>query len=122
MSLVPTYAQAVDGWFYKEPTWRGEGWFICLDDDDPPELVMYKSLKKLPQDILREAGFVFDETSVEFVGESGRLYKDISEGVDFIDSMSYFFHLKGRTPVPTEHEGKVKKGSWHECVYYAFDA
>lgn len=40
MSLVSTWVQFDDGVFYKNPTMRGQGWFICFDDDEPPELVM----------------------------------------------------------------------------------
>jgi hypothetical protein len=39
-----TWVKAVDGKFYKDPvlrgTFEGHDYFICFDDDDPPELVL----------------------------------------------------------------------------------
>lgn len=40
MSLVSTYVQSQEGHWYKNPTVRGDGWFICWDDDEPIELVI----------------------------------------------------------------------------------
>lgn len=48
MSLCATWVgPCTDGKFYKDPTWKGNlrpdgscDWFICLDDDDPPEIVI----------------------------------------------------------------------------------
>lgn len=46
MSLIPTYVRASDGRWYEDPTlaasedWRERKWFLCFDDDDPPELVV----------------------------------------------------------------------------------
>lgn len=55
MSLVPTWVLAHDGMYYKNPVLRSnaeiwnsphggpverEKWFICFDDDDPPEIVI----------------------------------------------------------------------------------
>jgi hypothetical protein len=53
MSLVPVYAKCSDGLWYKRPVWHGEyledgtfPWFVCLDDDDPPELVVQRDREK----------------------------------------------------------------------------
>lgn len=40
MSLVSTYVQSTSGKWYKNPVIRGDGWFICWDDDEPIELVV----------------------------------------------------------------------------------
>lgn len=44
MSLTYTSALCNDGIWYKNPTWRGElrnnPFFVCLDDNEPPELVV----------------------------------------------------------------------------------
>jgi hypothetical protein len=41
MSLVSTYVRAADGDLYRNPVLADEtnGWYLCFDDDDPPELV-----------------------------------------------------------------------------------
>jgi len=44
MSLVSTFVIADDGYFYDDPHIGEPGnpdWFICFDDDDPPELVIF---------------------------------------------------------------------------------
>lgn len=62
MSLVSTYVLADNGLFYKNPTLRGEDWFICFDDDDPPELVIAtndrtrEALEQRATEILATAG------------------------------------------------------------------
>jgi len=46
MSLVATWCYCSDGCWYEEPVWKGLDqnglniWFLCLDDDDPPEMVI----------------------------------------------------------------------------------
>lgn len=45
MSLTYTSALCQDGRWYKNPTWRGilsngNHFFICLDDEEPPEIVV----------------------------------------------------------------------------------
>ena len=44
MSQTTNYVRADDGLLYEDPSIRGERegreWFICFDDDDPPELVV----------------------------------------------------------------------------------
>ena len=40
MSLVSTYVKLADDKWYKNPVIYGYSWYICFDDDDPPELVM----------------------------------------------------------------------------------
>ena len=51
MSLVSTYIKTTDGKWYRNLVYRGEGWFICFDDDDPIELVIRKSSGIKPEDI-----------------------------------------------------------------------
>ncbi len=46
MSLCPVYVRAVDGLFYKDPVICHYDWFICFDDDDPPELVVFAKNRK----------------------------------------------------------------------------
>jgi hypothetical protein len=44
MSLVSTYVQSQEGNWYKNPVVKGDGWFICWDDDEPIELVVKKGM------------------------------------------------------------------------------
>lgn len=40
MSLVSSYVLFDNGRWYRDPTIRGEDWYLCFDDDDPPEVVI----------------------------------------------------------------------------------
>lgn len=46
MSLVSTWCICSDGKWYEQPVWKGydpDGktrWFLILDDDDPPEMIL----------------------------------------------------------------------------------
>lgn len=45
MSLGPTLVRAADGLYYQDPVFEGTDaagrrWFVCFDEDDPPELIV----------------------------------------------------------------------------------
>ena len=125
MSMVSTWALAQDGKFYKNPVLRGtrpDGaeWFLCFDDDDPPELVM-------------EAGPDFDwkQTAASILGAIGPRYRIMRRGPmrsgrsfqgEFKPAEAIFVELLDPIPVPTESDGS---GDWNdvlkrECVFYPF--
>lgn len=51
MSLVSTWVRTADGKWYQNPAFYSDSgnWFLCFDDDDPPELVIHqpKQLSKV---------------------------------------------------------------------------
>lgn len=102
MSMVSTYALADDGQWYREPVLSGAGWFICFDDDDPPELVWRVDADINPYTLLREIGL---EAKLQGRGQSAhRIF-----GGEFHEA--YSFWLKIKKPIPaeyiTEHDGVV---------------
>jgi hypothetical protein len=109
MSLVSTWVRAVDGKLYRDPVFRGDGWFLCFDDDDPPELVVRAGQKPphLPYFKRKRRG---NSGMRCFTGE-------ISGG--FEDANSYFGRITQRIPVPTEHGGCVSdaKEIGQGCLY-----
>lgn len=42
MSMVSTYVESQEGHWYRNPVVKGDGWFICWDDDEPIEIVVEK--------------------------------------------------------------------------------
>lgn len=112
MSLVPTWVEAVDGNFYKDPTLRGTGWFVCFDDDDPPELVIRVEYAKKRFSILKDKGIKY--ANLAFQGSSGRLF-----GGRFKTANSYFFKLRGPIPIPDKHDGVASKPTG-QCCFYSF--
>lgn len=105
MSLVSTYVYATDGKFYKNPVIKGEGWFICFDDDDPPELVVELSLykkdgKEIFTKILQEQQLDFKiiQNTVNFGGS--RYFSDTTKDKYMKPACRMFFMLKGPISPP----------------------
>lgn len=48
---MPTYVESQSGNWYKDPTIRGSGWYVCWDDTDPIELVC-KQKGPAPQNVI----------------------------------------------------------------------
>lgn len=44
MSLVSVYVKSSSGIWYKNPLAYGRDWFLCYDDDEPPELVCVSTM------------------------------------------------------------------------------
>ena len=105
MSLVSTYVYATDGKFYKDPTIRGEGWLICFDDDDPPELVVERELyrksgKEVFTKILQEQKLNFKMIRGSITKGGSRCFSDSFEADSFRPACSAFFALKGPIQPP----------------------
>ena len=114
MSLVPTYVKATDNLFYKDPTLSGSGWFICFDDDEPPELVITLKSNLNPVKLLDMLDIKY--SNLRKGTQSGRMF---GKGFKFKTAQSYFFNLESplNPKFITEHEGRTKsiKG---DCVFY----
>lgn len=109
MSLVASYAKAKDGLYYEGP-WSGPGWFICLDDDDPPELVinveLHPELDTKKYTVVR-AWIVENIPYFHITNEgyqSGRLF-----GGGFKRARSWFGHFIDYPPVLEYMKGKGKE-------------
>jgi len=104
MSLVATYVKADDGFFYNCPILSGEGWFICFDDDEPPELVIAKDSEVKFENVFKKLGIDYNKIKERKMG--GERFFD----GEFKEALSYFFKL--RKPIPskyiTKNDGKIK--------------
>lgn len=114
MSLVSTYCLADDGQWYREPVLRGEDWFICFDDDDPPELVFKEHSDINPYTLLHDIGL---KASLKGRGNrSGRMF---GKDFEFDDAISFW--LKIKKPIPakaiTEHDGVVTDMPFQGTLY-----
>lgn len=108
MSLGTVYLKARDNRYYENPcsrgvTEKGNRWFVCYDEDDPPELVV--EVTHGPESgtaILKAAGFTVNRLTS--AGVSGRCFsKNICD--PFIRAASYFFTPLTPAPIPNEHTG-----------------
>lgn len=120
MSLVSTYVRADDGKLYRNPTLRGQGWFICFDDDDPVEIVL--QLKKgegkkqaaiRAKEILKELGI----RPIDWCESGGgmRIFKG-----NFRNAYAWFFEINQRIPAKaiSKHDGIVDRESIYQGVIY----
>jgi hypothetical protein len=111
MSLVSTWVAAVDGRFYQNPILEGDGWFVCFDDDDPPELVISKTLQKTPQQVLQDAGIPW--RSVDKPRDSGeRIFKKKWKW-----AKTCFFELSNPIPVPQRFDAVSDNPTGQGCYY-----
>ncbi len=98
MSLVETYVHAVDGHFYSDPILSGDDWFICFDDDEPPEIVVAERNRHKAE---TRAVAVLLELKIgdaaEFDHRSTRCFPRPPK---HRDSCCFFFKLTGPIPVP----------------------
>ncbi len=77
MSQVATYVEGVDGRYYICPIIYTDDWYVCFNDDDPPEIVVRhhkseKGAESRAKKFLRDAGFKFRD--FKFKGTSGRMF------------------------------------------------
>lgn len=124
MSKVSTFVQGDDFKFYKNPVLYGDDWYLCFDDDDPPEVVIKatvkRTAKKLAGDRLAGAGvcFKWGEPSYSY---SSRLFPPTYTG--FQKAFGYFVQLTAPLPVTgpasLKHDGAVDFPSV-ECTFLTF--
>lgn len=113
MSLVSTYCKCSDGKWYKEPIWFGSDWFICLDDDEPPELVIEKESSK--PDILWFEIKGYPETSARlFPVGTGRKWSN------FKNAKSWFGPLIATPSPPQRYNAVYDRKPDKMGVYYEF--
>ncbi len=133
MSLVSTFVRMANDKWYKNPTISDltNNWFLCFDDDDPPELVIYQ-----PQQLSKEKRMerIFEivdgakikaRIQVKTVTLSNRLFPPNWSG-PFKPSVSVFLeitHPIDLTNLQIKHEGEFDDvpDSHAGCVIYPFD-
>lgn len=129
MSLVPVFVYASDGKYYKDPVIRGPGWFICFDDEEPPEVVIQiETGASIPHDAeaLSMLKTLLVEKDVPFTNVRGvvrttsRHFVDPLPGQSKIDrAITAFFDLTRPLPVELLEGCKPrKKGPTPCCVVY----
>ena len=107
MSLVATYVRAVDGQLYRDPIIYGDGWFLCFDDEDPLELVVFKGAVWPKLDYIT---ILHDhDCGMRSVPPKWRETKP---------AKAYWCALVKRIPVPQLHDGVVDREKITQGVIY----
>ena len=119
MSKVSTYVRARNGALYKNPIFAFDEGFVCFDDEEPPELVLWKPKEGDPitpaaalELVLgaRVDGEPPEWRLVRGARESQRVVPFTSPP-QFLPAIAYFFELFARVPTPTFHEGEERYAS-----------
>jgi len=133
MSLVSDYVIMTDGNWYKNATIYDEShnWFLCFDDEDPPEIVIYNpdeissNKQKIirVREVLKKANIYAKISQVHTTGN--RLYPPDWEKGKFRPSISAFLTIRRRIDISKlliindgVFESRVPP---HDCVFYDFD-
>lgn len=147
MSLTPVAARCRDGALYLEPVWFFPEGFVCLDGEEPPELVLW-----LPEGAHEETPAQHDPVAVlervfgygpgsgfmrapngrelprcsafvDSVGYRGRALRVIpgTDPFELAPAISYRFEILSRPPRPTFHEGTERHASRVRGVVFEWD-
>lgn len=120
MSLVSTYVKAVDGKWYQDPVLEGVSdsghkWFLCFDDEDPPELVYQWGSHRDPAGkVLRKAGIRW--ANMRHARASTRCFLGGSYMAD-----GYFVDLTSPIPVPARYDAVFEFQPQRDGCYYGFE-
>lgn len=121
MSLVSTWVRCRDGALYRNPRLVFPEGFVCFDEKDPPELVVWydsdTSAAPLMEDaILRRvfrigvSKYSADPNTLRRKRVSMRVVPD-TDPWRFAPAVSFFFDVTGRIPRPTLHDGTERHAS-----------
>lgn len=115
MSLTWTTVRCNDGRWYRNPVWRGfhEGmrFFLCFDDDDPPELIVEKDKNYTQVDAILKARIILDDVlkiradinAKSFDSLALRLFtKSVKDG--FKPSFRFFLEILDPPPPPNDYD------------------
>lgn len=122
MSLAAVHVRCRDGALYRLPIWVFPEGFICFDDTEPPELVIWLPPQADPQPTAEEGHqaarailsrvFGFGASSeahsavVDSVAPQGDAHRVVpGGGMELAPARSFFFEVTGRPPRPTIAEG-----------------
>lgn len=104
MSLVSSYVFCKNLNIYKNLMYRDNKnqWFICFDDEEPPEFVVRVDDRDKPviesTSVLHNRGFIVK--SMRFNGVSGRIFGSLFNKDPFVRAASFSFMFNGAAPIP----------------------
>jgi hypothetical protein len=123
MSLVSSYVYADDGKWYQNPSIGVVGeWFLCFDDDDPDELVIFDRSGMGPQEVILKYNLPFKKPR-----RAGRATRCVVGGAGNLPAQYWWVEITG--PIPHKlilvHDGEVTgriedqgQGVYHGYSFY----
>jgi hypothetical protein len=98
VSLVTHFVKCADGKYYEHLVYNDPAFYICFDDDDPPEIVILHSSKRKPGEACLSIGFPV-----------AQVYNPTYCSSDFNGKMRisrrYFLRTRKGVPYPTPRPG-----------------
>jgi hypothetical protein len=94
MATYPLYVESTDGKFYRDPCFKGDGWFINMIGNRNPEIVVIQPMKKSANEIL-------DSFKIRFrnIQKTRSCRKRIENKLTPV--VIYIFELTGPIPTPS---------------------
>ena len=128
MSLVPTYVQCADGKWYKDPLMGNiDTYFLCFDDDEPPEIVIDEECFNngiRPENVIK--ALHLDALQIGKLRRSERCFGksliERSNKIEMKPAVSCFIRIY-RAPDPKtviRHDGVSQNFPKPDCVLYEF--
>lgn len=122
MSLTSTFVKCNDGNYYRDPTWRGNDFFICFDDDDPPEIVIKK-----PKNLSLQTAYEMALHRLKLAGFNALIRRESYKGgasrcfelgrFKFTKAFSYFIDVLKAPNKPTLPSTPIKALKYEGVVY-----
>ena len=125
MSLGPTFVMFSDRAWYRNPVLGEEDWFLCFDEDDPPEIVVKQSAcdKGLDaKEIIKRMGVDAYTQHTKPVPCGERCFSHDHSLNNFAPAYSWFIYLNSPPPIKylISHDGLSEKEPKLEGVYFDF--
>lgn len=115
MSLGSHFAKCADGKWYEDPLWFApQRFFICLDEDEPPEIIVFDGSD--PLKCLQEAGFTVKRLHRGKIMHRCPPWNSIGK---LEKATAYFFRYKGMLPIPHLFETVSNEKPLREGTYFA---
>jgi hypothetical protein len=116
MSMVPVYVRCRDAAFYRDPILVISEGFVCFDDVEPPELVLWIPQGRSEPELSPAAAMqrIFGNYGFGRLAQKHKLSERAVPGVEplvFAPAQSYLIEITRRIPRPQIHEGAVRRTS-----------
>lgn len=123
MSLMPSYIRADNDNFYKNVIIKGNDFFICFDDEKPPELVIEKRDKDI-SNLIKRAEEILKEYGIQAIIQKDEIKENCERmfGKKFKLAFSIFLDIKKPIPFKSiSHHDGIYSGKTEEAAFECFE-
>lgn len=130
MSVISVWVKSTDGLLYRDPVLRGISpydWFLCFDEDEPPELVLSIHGRKVGNsEAFDDASNLLDRLGIKATITAGpfrctRCFSGDAQAGPYLAAAAFYMSIM--EPIPrsllAQKRGSVQPAGG-DCVVYAF--